>query len=243
MKTEQERVCQRLKIEFQLFGLKEFAAHWCEIPSEDIPHVLKHSLPVTAKAVGAVLVSNPDYPCLETKLRFLIESIENGSLINCDESGDERFLPEGKKEYIAWSRCHISGRRAREFLSKYCNKHKDKLPNFIFPDVEEQYEYIDNKLKDIELENSRLKQEIEMLRKNGVKTYGVYAQVQKMRQEKLGEKFIAISLYSNGNGLSYAQIGALLHPTGDIRQTSLKDYAQDLVNGKVSDFIFFDKYQ
>ena len=88
-----------------------------------------------------------------------------------------------------------------------------------------------------------LKEENERLKKNGVKTHGAYAQIHKMRQEKLGERFIATALYSSGNGLSHAQIGALLHPEGNIKQASLKDYGQDLLNGKVEDFIFFDKYR
>ena len=241
--TEQERVCQRLKVEYQLFDLKTFGAKWCEIPEQDIPYIISTAQRRTARSVGDVIISSRDYPCLETKMRFIVESIENGNLIPCDESGNERIKSDGKSDYIKWGRCHVSGKRAREFMIKYCHYHGDTFPKFLFPDVSNQYSIHDamTKIKNLENENRELQNKIKILEKNKSYLSGIPKKIEEMRKEKMTERQIASSLWGNNKGLSYAQIGVLLHTTGDISASSLKDYASDLINGMVKDFLFIDR--
>lgn len=69
---------------------------------------------------------------------------------------------------------------------------------------------------------------------NPVDGHGLCSTVIKMRGEGKSDNEIAQFLYLKGKGCSYAQIGALLHPTGLVSSDAMKKYGEDLVKDKTT---------
>ena len=108
-------------------SIQEFAALWCGASENELHIVLKKSYGVAGStAMGSLIVRNDDFPCLEARIRFIIDAINENRVECCDETGNFRG-----NENIAWSRKCLRLDKAKAWLENSALP-RHELPEFLF---------------------------------------------------------------------------------------------------------------
>lgn len=107
-------------------SIQEFAALWCGCSEDDLPTVLAKAYGGGSGALGSLIVRSDDYPCLEPRIRFIIDAIKDNRVEACDELGDFRG-----NENIAWGRKSLRMDKAKEWLENSALP-RNELPAFLF---------------------------------------------------------------------------------------------------------------
>lgn len=108
-------------------SIQEFAALWCGCSEDDLPIVLAKTYGGGSTSLGSIIVRSDDYPCLEPRIRFIIDAINDGRVEACDELGSFRG-----KDNISWKRMCLRMDKAREWLENSALP-LNELPEFLFP--------------------------------------------------------------------------------------------------------------
>ncbi|MDD3159320.1 hypothetical protein [Anaeromusa sp.] len=107
-------------------SIQEFAALWCGCSEDDLPIVLAKTYGGGSTSLGSIIVRSDDYPCLEPRIRFIIDAINDGRVEACDELGSFRG-----KDNISWKRMCLRMDKAREWLENSALP-LNELPAFLF---------------------------------------------------------------------------------------------------------------
>ncbi|MGE9984193.1 hypothetical protein [Desulfovibrio sp. SGI.169] len=119
--------CTSIRRYVTIRSIQEFAALWCGATEEELPTILNTSFCCGGStAMGSLIIRNDAFPCLEPRIRFIIDAINDNRVEVCDELGNFRG-----NENIAWSRKCLRLDKAKEWLENSALP-RNELPDFLF---------------------------------------------------------------------------------------------------------------